>query len=415
MAYRKIALVLAGTNPHIELIKNLKRRGYDTVLIDHFTNPPARRFADEHIRESTLDQEKVLEIANKMNASLVISACMDQANLTACYVAEKLGLPAPYSYETALNVTNKVLMKRIMLENNIPTSKFITADNQSPINISKLQYPVVVKPADSNGSKGVRKASNDIELKKYLKDALAISRSKAAIVEEFNKGSEVQIDCFVKNQKAHVVMIRNKYTIIDHGKSVIQSYGSLTPANISQNTKNYIQLIANKIVNSFNLDNTSLLIQATINGDTVKVIEFAPRVGGGTSYRLIKLSTGFDILNATIDSYLNLSVELLFSHTGFHYSSNNIYALSGIFGFITGFHDLIEDKIIEEFYVYKTKGMSIGSDLASRDRIGAYIVKGNSKKEISEKIKIATDRLEVYDINGKPIMRKDIYLKADKY
>ena len=77
-----------------------------------------------HICESTLDQHKVLDIAKAWKVDIVISGCVDQANVTACYVAEKLNLPAPYSYRTSLRVTNKILMKRGMEKANIPTAKY---------------------------------------------------------------------------------------------------------------------------------------------------------------------------------------------------------------------------------------------------------------------------------------------------
>ena len=82
---KQIALVLGGTVPHMELIRQLKERGYYTILIDYLDNPPAADVADEHIKESTLDEEKVLEIAKQRRASLVISGCVDQANISACY------------------------------------------------------------------------------------------------------------------------------------------------------------------------------------------------------------------------------------------------------------------------------------------------------------------------------------------
>ena len=100
----KVALVLGGTVPHMELILQLKNRGYYTILIDYLENPPA---ADEHIVESTLDKEKVLEIAVERKVELVISGCVDQANISACYAMEKLGKYVPYSYEIARKVTNK--------------------------------------------------------------------------------------------------------------------------------------------------------------------------------------------------------------------------------------------------------------------------------------------------------------------
>ena len=103
----KVALVLGGTVPHMELILQLKNRGYYTILIDYLENPPAADAADEHIVESTLDKEKVLEIAVERKVELVISGCVDQANISACYAMEKLGKYVPYSYEIARKVTNK--------------------------------------------------------------------------------------------------------------------------------------------------------------------------------------------------------------------------------------------------------------------------------------------------------------------
>ena len=74
----KTAIVLGGTFPHRELILKLKAKGYYTILIDYYENPIAKAVADEHLRESTLDREKVLSIARERNASLVISTCIDQ-------------------------------------------------------------------------------------------------------------------------------------------------------------------------------------------------------------------------------------------------------------------------------------------------------------------------------------------------
>ena len=90
--HKLIAIVLGGTLPHCELVRNLQGRGYYVILIDYLEAPPASSVADEHVQESTLDKELVLHIARKREASLVISTCIDQANVTACYVMEKLGL-----------------------------------------------------------------------------------------------------------------------------------------------------------------------------------------------------------------------------------------------------------------------------------------------------------------------------------
>jgi formate-dependent phosphoribosylglycinamide formyltransferase (GAR transformylase) len=78
MMANPVAIVLGGTSPHIELIKNLKNRGYYVILVDYYENPPAKICADEHLQESALDKDKVLEIAQRRKASLVLSCCVDK-------------------------------------------------------------------------------------------------------------------------------------------------------------------------------------------------------------------------------------------------------------------------------------------------------------------------------------------------
>lgn len=411
MPQQPLAIVLGGTNPHIALIDNLKKRGYYTVLVDYYENPPAKAVADEHIRESTLDQEKVLAIARQRAASLVISTCIDQANATACYVAEKLGLPAPYSYLTALNVTNKGLMKEKMLANGIPTAKFnIIANADDPL-LSTITFPVVVKPSDCTGSKGVKKANNLTELKEFLSAAFSLSRRHEAIIEEYKSGVEIQIDFFVRNREPREIMIREKSKVPAEIASVLQTIGSIVPVEISPAANQRIHGIANDIVRVFNLDNTALFIQAIVDSDEVYVVEFACRIGGGLSCSMIKVITGFDILDATVDSFLGVVKPIEVNKPTLFYSTTIIYAIPSNFGWIEGHLDLKKEGVIEEFYLFKTQGMKIGPDLSSQNRVAAFLARAESRQVLQTKMDIAIERLQVYDVNSKPIMRKDIYVK----
>lgn len=409
MKHKPIAIVLAGTVPHVRLIENLKARGYYTVLVDYYENPPAKKAADEHIRESTLDQEKVLEIAKRLKAELVITTCMDHANVTACYVAEKLGLPAPYSYETSLSVTNKGLMKEKMIRNGLPTSKYVLVKNLEDFKTSDLKFPVAVKPADSNGSKGVRRACNHEELSRFLEGALKFSRCGKAIVEEYKEGREIGVDCFIQNKKATILMTKERRKISTSGDLTQQIYGCIWPANLSDQDQSELRKIAFRIATVFKLYNTPLMIQAILNADGIHIIEFAARFGGGESFRLIKLSTGFDIIDAAIDSFLGIKVN--FDHTppANFYADNFIYAQAGLFGRIAGYEALLKNRVIEYIDAYKTAGAEIGDELTGNNRVGVFAVKAKEKMELFEKITQSLKCLQVYDIHGKPIMRKDIY------
>lgn len=410
MTEKPVAIVLGGTSPHIELIHQLKDRGYFVVLVDYLSNPPAKLHADIHEQESTLDQAAVLSVAKKYNAKLVISACVDQANITACYVAEKMNLPHPYSYELACNITNKGYMKRRMVENNIPTTRFFFLDNGEDLSSFDLTFPVMVKPADCCAASGVKKANNKSELDKYLTEAKKISRTGRSIVEEFFEGVEVSVYAFVINNEAKILMVSERVSVIEGDNQVLKCYATITPPNVSETALAKIQKTATEIANVFGLENTPLHIQFILDEDKISVIEFAPRVGGGISYKNIKSHTGFDIISATIDSYLHKPVDVNCLYSSRFFSVNIAYGIPSVFDHLTGAEDLIQEGIIDSIHYHKTPGSVITDDRASGGRIAAILISGDSRQDILKKVKYTYNHIYAFDPEGNQILRKDLYL-----
>lgn len=408
---RPVAIVLGGTSPHIELIRQLQDRGYFVVLADYLDNPPAKQFADLHEQVSTMDNDAVLETAKKYDAKLVISACVDQANITACYVAEQLGLTKPYSYKTASQITNKGIMKKTMVENHIPTTRYIYLEAGEEPTDFDLQFPVMIKPADSCASSGVKKAGNMEELKQFLSEAKQVSRTGRTVVEEFFSGVEVSAYCFVKDRKANIIMVSERLSVIEGEDQVLKCYATITPPAVSDAAMEKLKDAATKIAEAFGLDNTPLHVQALIDADKISIIEFAPRVGGGISYRTIRDNTGFDIISATIDSYLEKKVDLRYSEIAYCYSVNLIYGVPSVFDRVEGAEALIDEGVIESIHYHKTKGMRIYADRASGGRIAAFLVKGKDRAEVCEKVAYAMERMEAYDEENNKIMRKDLYIR----
>lgn len=406
---KQVAIILGGTFPHIELINNLKKRNYYTILVDFLINPPAKECADEHIIESTLDKDLVLQIAKNRNANLIISSCVDQANVTACYVAEKLNLPHPYSYETAKLISNKISMKKRMVEGGIPTSEYVEIEKLSMLCNINLTFPLIVKPSDSNSSKGVRKANNTIELHKFAEYAFSISRNNKIIVEEFIEGKEIGVDCYIEDGDAKIIMTRERIKINDNNISTQQIIGSFWPAMLSDNNLKLINEIANKIAVIFHLDNTPLMIQAILKDDCINVIEFAPRIGGGENYRIIKELTNFDIINASIDSYLSIPSKIKFLKPCFVYFDNYIYTKGAVFNSITGKETLLNNKFIEYLNVYKKEGTSVGEEMSSNNRVGVFTIKSTDRESIISKIRESIKIIDVLDNNGNSIMNKNVY------
>ena len=409
---RPVALVLGGTNPHIELIRQLKQRGYYVVLVDYLDNPPAKPFADAHEQESTMDQQAVLKVAQRYGASLVISACVDQANITACWVAEQLGLTRPYSYHTASLITNKGYMKKVMRENGIPTTEYIYLEAGEPLDRLTLRFPVMVKPADSCASSGVKKARNAGELEVFLNQARHVSRTGRTVVEEVAVGTEVSAYCFVQDGDAHIIMASERISVIEGEEQVIKCYATITPPGITPAAMAKIESAANGIARAFGLDNTALHVQAICDGDNINILEFAPRVGGGISYETIRQNTGFDIIAATIDSYLQKRVTLNCHPIQRYCSVNLIYGVPGVFDHLDGVDALIEGGVIDSFHYHKTRGMHIGDDRASSARIAAFVVTADDKAGLCAKIANAMAHMQAFDPQGRPIMRNELYYRG---
>ncbi len=405
---KQVAIVLGGIIAHGELIKKLKNRGYYTILIDYFDNPPAAEFADEHSRESALDYDKVLEIAKERNASLVISSCLDQQLVVAMKVSEELGLPHPFSSKTAMEVTNKKYMKKIMIDNGIQTSKYYQVNRETDLQGINLDYPLIVKPTDSCGSAGVCKIESEEELSAAVENACKWSWTEEAIIEEYKEGNEIVVYVNIKDGKATVLTTSQKFNEIEDDK--IRSFSSINPAKVTKKASENIEKISNQIAQAFNLKNTPLFYQAIVKGDEVNVIEFSPRLGGGMCYRIVKLSAQFDMLDASINSYLGISTDDISEKVETNYLIYHIYGNDGVYDHVEGYEELLEEKVIEEIFFHKTKGMAISNEKSSSAKTAVIIIEGQTSDEYIDKLQKAIDNLEIRDSEGKPLMDKRFYL-----
>ena len=317
---KKTAIVLGGTIPHCELIRQLKSRGYYTILVDYYDNPPAKEFADIHIKESSLDEEKVLAVAQKYNADLTISGCVDQANKTACYVLEKMGKYRPYSYQKASDITAKSYMKRTMMENGIPTAKYISIEKFFDSDIIEnlesygLHYPVIVKPTDSNSANGVKKTVNKQELAKYLTEALEISRTSRAIIEEFMTGREVSVLSFVDGKTIKLMSSAQDHKRAGDGDTGLNTGGmgnfSPSPFYTDEVDKFCREHIYQKTVDAMASEGREfkgvIFFGLMLTEDGPKVLEYNARFGDPEAQVVLpRLQTDIiDVFNACIDGTL---------------------------------------------------------------------------------------------------------------
>ena len=401
------ALIIAGGLPQIELIRQLKCRGIKTILVDGSLNAVARPYADKFFLVDVFDIMAIKGIAINEKVDFLITVCADQVLLVVAQVSEMLGLPCYIDYETGINVSNKIKMKRLFRQNAIPTTDYVEITQLNKDSLSQLHYPLVVKPVDAYSSKGVRRADSFDELAHYYEDAHRISRSGGVIVEEFFGGEEISVDAFVVDGRVRVLSISNSEKVKDKDRFVI--FRGRYPASISESVKNQITVIAQKIADAFGLVNSPLLIQLLTNGEKISVLEFCARTGGNMKYLLIKYSCGVDVIGATIDITLGLKPDLSPKYNTHNVVVNDfIYCNPGTFYSFHGFEGLVDSGVINEFHPVRIKGTNIHGVTSSSDRIAGMNIVADCIEDYNNKLKIINESVKVIDIDGNDMMRHDL-------
>lgn len=403
----KKAIVLGGTHDHIRLIEILKEKGYYTVLVDYLENPPAKEFADEHIRESTLDMNAVLDLAKTIKPELVITACIDQALLTMAFVCEKLGLPCHIDYQTALELTNKAYMKLKFVSNNIPTSKFLILNDLGTIPSHELVFPLVVKPADGNGSKGITKVQDSRGVKDAMSRALSFSRFKKVVIEEFLDGVEFSVDVVIKDYEPNIVLVTRNIKMQEN-KSMFTIIQSLFPATHDPTILDEIKSIVKRIALAYDIRNSPLLVQFIYHDEKLYVIEFSARLGGGSKHYLIRKITDFDLLKWFINMLLAEADAVYLKVSKYAFACvNYIYTKNGMIESSVNFDRLLRDGVIDQYFMYKPLGVVVNDHIASSDRYAGYLVVADSYYDLESKILTAKSQLHLLDAKGDDLILRN--------
>ena len=402
------ALVVAGGLPQITLINQLKERNIETILVDGSATPIARDYPDKFYQINIFDVEGLKEIARKEQVDFVITVCADQVLLVVAQVAEELGLPWYIDYETAKKVSDKELMKKVFVENGIPTSQYVVMDELDIGKIRHLQYPLIVKPVDAYSSKGVKKVQNEEELRTAFDEAKSISRNKKVIVEEFFEGEEISVDLFIEDGTAHLLLISNSDKVKDDEHFAI--FRGRYPVHASEMIKDEVREVCQKIADAFELKNGPMLVQMLTDGKRVTVLEFCARTGGAMKWLLIKHSSGVDVIKGVIDLTLGIKPDIKVTGPESNYVVNDfIYCKAGTFDHLEGFEEQLEKGNITESHLLRPKGWKFSGQIgSSTDRIGGVTFQADTLEEFNRKHREFVESVRVVDIEGNDIMRHDL-------
>lgn len=257
-------------------------------------------YADYFYPISTIDKEAILKECQRIDIDGIVSIASDVAVPTVNYVASKMHLNGnDYAYSDI--VTNKIEMRKCFKKNNIPSPKFCLAKSIDDVeSIEGMQFPLIVKPTDRSGSRGVEEVEHLEELNEAIGRAINESFSNEAIVEEFVGGREVSVESISWRGNHYILQITDKVTTgAPFFVELAHHQPSSLPIDIQHRIKDIVLKALDALHIKYGASHSELKI--TDSGD-IKVIEIGARMGGDfIGSNLVKLSTGYDFLKGVIE------------------------------------------------------------------------------------------------------------------
>ena len=398
-------MIVGGGEAQLNAIRYGKNFGFTIVVSDMDTNCPGAAEADIFINASTFSYGETCSAAEKEAVDAIFTLGTDQPVLPVAMTAADLGLPTGISVETALGVTNKRIMKPIFRGNGIPSCRFkLISTKTKQDDLEGFRYPLVIKPVDSQGQRGVYKVDNWDELKGYLPDVLTFSREKNVLVEEYYESDEISVSGWVDNNKFYPLIITDRVTVSNGphiGVCISQEY----PSKYMEKYKDEILSISEKIVSSFSIINGPVYFQMLIGNEGIKVNEIAVRIGGGYEDESIPALTGVDILNLQFELAIRGKVDNSVLKK-YHFPSQSYGAVIFLFtkpGLVASNGDMEVIRkipgVISGKYILKP-GRRVGNRENSTARAGYVALQCESKKELEDLKRKVFSLLEVKNIDG---------------
>lgn len=303
----KRVLMLGGSVYQTYAIKAARDMGYYVITCDYLPSNPGHKFAHEYHNVSTTDKEAVLSLARELKVDGVVAYASDPAAPTAAYVCEQLGLPTS-PYKSVEILSKKHLFRKYLAEHgfNVPKARSYRTYEEALADIDSFSLPVMVKPVDSSGSKGINKLTDKSQLKAFVEDALSYSRDKIFLIEEFlvKAGPQISGDAFSVDGRLVFHCLGNEFysTKVDKDFAPL---GECWPTVMPQSVIDTLEQDLQRLITTLDMRSTAYNVEAIYATDgKVYILELGARSGGSLIPQVTALATGVDMVPYVIKAAL---------------------------------------------------------------------------------------------------------------
>lgn len=387
-------------------VAKAKEMGLRVAVSDMSPNAPCFAYADEKFIVDTYDVESTVKAAleyNKKNQIDGVMALGSDVPKTVAGVASALGLAGP-SIETALLASDKLLMKERFKACGVATPLFAEVKNHGEIKkiADEWGYPLVIKPADSRGARGVLRLTPDVDLAWAFNESKRFSPSGRVLVEEWLEGRQISTESIVYDGDVVTPGLsdRNYELLEKFSPYVIEDGGDLPPA-LSKKDIDAIEELVKDAATALGVGRWTVKGDVVLTNEGPKMIEMAVRLSGGFfCTHTAPLTTGVDIVGAAIRLALGERLDMrgLRPRVINHVCQRFIFPKPGVIEKIEGVEDAMKSPGVKLVHMYVKPKDELKKVISHPNRGGTVVAVGATRAEALERVREAMERIHVRTI-----------------
>ena len=312
MCAKKKLMLLGSARYLLPVLEAARKLDIYTVTCDYLPDGIAHRYSDEYCNVSIIDKDAVLAAAQKLEIDGIISFACDPGVTTAAYVAEKMGLPSCGPYESVRILQNKGLFRQFLTEHGftVPVARSYTSVEEALQDTARFSWPVIVKPADSAGSKGGSRVDDPKALEQSIRYALDFSHGKEFIIEEFieKKGFSSDTDSFSVDGELKFVSFSSQR--FDEGAENPYTPSAYSwPSSISEKNRKELTAEIQRLLKLLHMGTSiyNIEVRESVNGKAY-IMELSPRGGGNRLAEILRYATGVDLITNAVRAAVGMEV-----------------------------------------------------------------------------------------------------------
>ena len=387
---KKKLMILGGSRYAIPVIDKAHEIGCYVITCDYLPDNIAHKYSDEYCNINIIDKEAVLQKAKELKIDGITSFACDPGVVTAAYVAEKMGLPFQGSYESTCILQDKGLFRKFLKDNgfNVPNAKRYTDINEPMKDIEYFNWPVIVKPTDSAGSKGVTKVEKPENLNNAIKIALNGAHNGAFIIEDFLtfEGYHSSADPFTVNGDLKFVTYSDQLFDIEADNPYTPAY-IIWPSTMKEENQKILSEETQRLMKLLNMKTGIYNIESCVAKGKPYLMEVSPRGGGCKIAELQKLAFDIDLIENEIRNAIGLPLnEIKQNKCNGVWCEMVVHARPGESGILKGIeiNPEIKQKYVKVIDMTAKEGDMVLPFTGANMSLGDMFLRFDSREELDE-------------------------------